>query len=631
MHQSHRNDLLKGPIRGISRTSLWSAWKTIRKELRNSSIRDVNDFLDYDINPDKWINRLLARIASGAYEPETPRRFTLGKSKGFSRTMTFPSVPDLVLYRTIVDYIFLHSGGGRRHKHVYFLRDELSKAQKEALEQGRSFIKQAEDFEVIEGQYRFTGRKSFYNWLRFDQYRKHLILEEVHDFLVITDVANFFDTVLHSHVAEAVRSLPAPPRMLGLLFFLLEHLSIRQDYASSHGISLPTDQFDCSRTLAHLVLFSHDDAMVQLVGENRYVRWMDDQNIAVTTKAEGLRVLQEVGRSLGRLHLTANSKKSNILSLHEARRHYHLDLNAKLDDIESNAKDPKLSARERSHIRNQLKAFWRIAKIHEEIGEFGKILKRLYRLAGLVGLRMLRTRSAQDILDDPPLAERIANYYRCTGSVNEYLDFVEGLMSNPEQIYPDINIVLAESLLRIEAEKEDLLRIRRLTKSLIRRMNNIPGAVDCAAISTLLALRFGDARIRTLLKRCINEDKDSEPKSLIRAAAFVYASESLEKFQEVRKVAARTLRNHFSSLILLIEEIQKYDEIPGRLIARLKLRPDSVAGIQFIDMRVFLTARLLLLNTTHSVRNGILAWRDTMLRSKISDYDKRLLRRLVRV
>ena len=54
--------------------------------------------------------------------------------------------------------------------------------------------------------------------------------------------------------------------MTGLLFFLLERLSIRQDYAGSQGISLPVDDFDCSRTLAHMVLFTYDDVIVKALG-----------------------------------------------------------------------------------------------------------------------------------------------------------------------------------------------------------------------------------------------------------------------------------------------------------------------------------------------------------------------------
>src|SRR5258706_11079249 len=97
---------MPGSIPYVSRTSLWTTWKAVRKELKNASVRDVVDFLEYDVNPDVWINRLLHHLRAGAYEPAPPRRFTLGKSKGFSRIMTLPAIPDLVLYRTLVDYFF---------------------------------------------------------------------------------------------------------------------------------------------------------------------------------------------------------------------------------------------------------------------------------------------------------------------------------------------------------------------------------------------------------------------------------------------------------------------------------------------------------------------------------------------
>ncbi len=37
---------------GINRSSLWNAWKSLRLELRKASVRDVLDYLDYDIDPD---------------------------------------------------------------------------------------------------------------------------------------------------------------------------------------------------------------------------------------------------------------------------------------------------------------------------------------------------------------------------------------------------------------------------------------------------------------------------------------------------------------------------------------------------------------------------------------------------
>ena len=308
-----------GPVPGVSRTSLWKTWKIVRKDLRVSSFRDVVDYLDFDVDPDKWINVLLRQLESGLYEPSAPTRFTLAKKLGFSRTMTLPHIPDLVLYRTIVNFIYRRNRR-KECKHVYFRRPTLQKAQQTAQQQAAQQMRAAV-------HYGLSSQISFNNWLRFDQYRKYLLLNRPYPYLVITDVSNFFDSILHSHVEESVRGLAIPPRMLGLLFFLLERLSIRQDYGGSHRISLPVDEFDCSRTLAHLVLFPHDSHVVNLVGEDAYVRWMDDQVIGVSSYTHGLKTLSEVGRSLARLHLTPNTKKSRILKLSEARRHFHLDLN----------------------------------------------------------------------------------------------------------------------------------------------------------------------------------------------------------------------------------------------------------------------------------------------------------------
>src|SRR5688500_2438720 len=126
---------LSSGIRGISYSSLWAAWKEIRKVLKRSSQRDVVDFIDYDIDPDTWINRLLLELQSGVYEPRRPERFPQGKSKGFSRTLTLPAVPDLVLYRAIIDHCYERGLKARRQrKHVYFEVAELKRIQDRAAD-----------------------------------------------------------------------------------------------------------------------------------------------------------------------------------------------------------------------------------------------------------------------------------------------------------------------------------------------------------------------------------------------------------------------------------------------------------------------------------------------------------------
>lgn len=592
----------------------------IRKELRNTSIRDIIDYVDYDVDPDKWIQRLLVQISNGRYEPQTPFRFTLAKSCGFSRTMTQPSIPDLVLYRTIVDSIYIKAIK-KEHIHVYFKREQLSQAQNVAQQQAIQAMSGA-------SQYRMTSQRSFYNWLKFSQYRKHLLFHRIHPYFVITDVTNFFDSILHSHVEEALRGLSIAPRMLGILFFLLERLSVRHDYASSHAISLPVDEFDCSRTLAHLLLFSHDDAMVALVGEDNYVRWMDDQDFGVDSVAEGLQVLSKVGKSLARLHLSPNTKKTKILSLKDARRHFHLDINDMLDSAEAAAKAAK-TQKQRRNLSKQIRQIWINARPFDRQGEFDKVLKRLYRLAGGTKLRFLRSRALQDVLSSPSMVERICDYMRCSGTVSEYLYWVQLIMVNSEQVYPDVNVVLTESLLRVEPNQVESVEFRHFASSLLTGKNIFPGALECKALAPLLILRFGDKRSLPLLKRCFADSGPVPSALLLRAGAIVYSSYGIVEFVIVRRTASRLLRNHLANVVGLVERIRKYTDVPVRYKARLMLRYDAVACTKFVDMRALLTVRLLHLSKAPKVIKWVADWKAKALSDTISDYDRRLIKKLL--
>jgi hypothetical protein len=607
-------------IKGISKTTLWNAWKIVRAELRDASIRDVIDFLDYDIDPDKWIHRLLDQISVGRYEPAAPFRFTIGKSNGFSRTLTQPAIPDLVLYRAIVDAIY-RKALRREQPHVYFKRERLQQAQGVAQ-------RHAAHQTNWTTSYRMTSQRSFYNWLKYDQYRKYLLLRRVHPYIVVTDITNFFDSVLHSHVEEALRGLPVASRMVGLLFFLLERLSICQDYSSSHGISLPVDEFDCSRTLAHLTLFSHDDAMVRAVGEDNYVRWMDDQNFGVPSRAVGLRILSQVGTSLAKLHLSPNTRKSQILTLAEARRHFHLDLNFLLDKADEAAKKA-VNNHLRTKLAVQVRKVWTRARRHDGVGEFDKVLKRLYRLAGFCGLRFLRQRALQDVLASPESAERVCAYMRCSGTAQEYLRWADSLMQHDEQIYGDVNVSLVESLLRLEPNKFASAKVRFLAARLLSARSGISGESECRALAPLLVLRFADRRSLPLLKRCFNDDKAMVSAPLLRSAAVVYLSYGDREFATARRSAARLMRNHLAEVIRLIERIREYTDVPVRYKARLKTKFDSVARTHYADMRALLTVRLLALSKKRQVLRWVSNWKAQMLTEPISAFDRRLIRRLL--
>src|SRR5258705_9845408 len=122
---------------------------------------------------------------------------------------------------------------------------------------------------------------------------------------------------------------------------------------------------------------------------------MDDQTMGVKNKADALAILAVADASLRRLHLTPNAAKSKVLTLAQARRHFHLDINARLDRLE---KLPCRTLAEKRSCRRAVLQVWQQARRHERVGEWGKILKRIYRLAGKARCGVLRRRAALDIL-----------------------------------------------------------------------------------------------------------------------------------------------------------------------------------------------------------------------------------------
>ena len=171
-----------------------------------------------------------------------------------------------------------------------------------------------------------------------------------------------------------------------------------------------------------MVLLVHDTRMVAAAGEDAYVRWMDDQTFGAMSKADGLSILSAVGRSLARLHLTPNAGKSQILSVAQAKTHFHFRANSQLNTIDKElAPGSRVSQADVRRLRAELRRCWHDALVHEHTGEWEKILKRVYRMAGALKARFLRRRALTDLMTYPRQATRIAGYIRATGSAVEYL------------------------------------------------------------------------------------------------------------------------------------------------------------------------------------------------------------------
>ncbi len=230
------------------------------------------------------------------------------------------------------------------------------------------------------------------------------------------------------------------------------------------------------------------------------------------------------------------------------------------------------------------------------------------------------------------MIDRIADYVRLTGTASEYLNFAEEIWSHPEQIYSDVNLAVYERLLRVEAAGADAVRIRRLAVALLQGKIRWHGWEYCAAVAPLMILRFGDRRSLPALRSCVKRLGDSVGCPLLRSSAIVLASFGRSEFFQMRRVASKMLRGELSDVVRMCEHVMGYESVPKRFRVRLDPIWDAVRRAHYFDMRRILSARLLLLNPTPSVRQWVKSRSESAVsRDTVSEFDRRLLIRLLAV
>lgn len=574
-----------GGMRHITKSRLWKSWKEIRKRLRYGQLRDIVDHIDYDVNPDTWITRVHHQINTGSYEPSRPTRFSIGKSRGFSRWMTFPEIPDLVLFHAICTMVVERAQKRRRkHSNVYFARDQIDKARRrihdDSLSNGH--------IETLE-----YGRDSFLAWMMFNQYRKLLAFNRPYQYIVTTDISNFFDSIAHVQLEAALFELGLPRSLVGLLQVLLERLMFRDPYSSHPRVGIPVDEFDCSRCLAHLVLFAHDDRMVKLVGEDGYSRWMDDQVFGVSSEVEAYKLLDEVNKSLRRMHLSPNAAKSRIMKLRDTRIEYHFKANDDLDNLECRwKKNMNPSRKELVSARTEFRSAWSAATQFEAKGEWGKVLKRFYLAAGRLRLRIFVRRAHSDVLCDPSIAARVSGYLRTVCKPGEFITRALDIINDERIVYPDVNRVFADEILKMDILSltiNDRRELRDLGRRAVaqRTISHLPPEVGA-----LLLLRFGDRRsARSLSKMLAASSRTPEA----RGVALVLASFGTKYADQILQVDMDSMGKGLFSAVRLVQRVRR-DVIPKRVRARMRLRYDSLSGSWYLHSRTLLITLLYALN-----------------------------------
>ena len=303
-----------------------------------------------------------------------------------------------------------------------------------------------------------------------------------------------------------------------------------------------------------------------------------------------------------------------------------METNAKLDVLEDLI---ERKAKSRRALIRDLAKVWRVAVRNKNNGEWEKIQKRFYRLAGLTKAKFLRKLVHRDVLNVPTLTERIADYVRCSGSSKEYLGFLRKIIKHKEQIHEDVELILVENLLRLELSGKSAQYVATMAIRMTEEITDGARSFVFAAPACLLLLRFGGRRFRGPLRRCFRDSAQTRHPQLVRASAIAYATYGSTEFGEVRKTASLLLNNPLALMVRMIRRLKSLEQVPDRFKSRLTIRWDSVRGRHYLDMRTFVAARLLALNRRKAIRQWLNQWVAQSKKKNLSAADRRLLGSLV--
>ncbi|MDD2892683.1 MAG: RNA-directed DNA polymerase [Halothiobacillaceae bacterium] len=143
-----------------------------------------------------------------------------------------------------------------------------------------------------------------------DYKRKSLELSHDYQYVVVTDIADFYPRIYHHRIDNALRRLPGvgdtPNKIMDLLFSFSKNVS--------YGLPVGGP---ASRILAELALVTTD---LQLSRRNiKFCRYADDYSIFCDSKSDAYKVLVLLSEKLHNEGLSLQKKKTKIITTEEFR------------------------------------------------------------------------------------------------------------------------------------------------------------------------------------------------------------------------------------------------------------------------------------------------------------------------
>lgn len=381
-------------------------------------------------NIDDFIGQLSRDLKSGAYAPSRGVILRSAKNLGVSRPVCVLQPRDALVYRALVK---LAESELLRGVPSWVAFQRIDKASGAA----------GDDAESIDW---------FERWMRHEGMLPNLLERDDIQYVVQSDVSNFFPSVRLNVVREHLANNTSLDRTLvRLCCQVIAAVHPRVAYADDSFLGLPQEAQNASRVIAQALLKPVDEEFAALGADGRYSRFMDDVIWGVSSIEEAHRILSRFQNSLETIGLYPNGSKTRVRTKADFVDAYMVSSNAALSDfderIEPLFKHGKRVAAVDPAITQELQS---LSSAHKAMvprpDRWSRVTRRLYTLHRRLGLIDWAHEWADDLAADPSGAATYFEYFRSWPLTNAGLIAVGEAVDRFFGLYIDIEIMFAESV-----------------------------------------------------------------------------------------------------------------------------------------------------------------------------------------
>jgi len=395
----------------LSNSRLVSTWKkTVQSGLRKQDVLDLHDYMDVHRNVKAVATRLSRDVLDGGYKTSEAETVSSEKKYGITRRLLIPCPGDALLLQSIVDAVEAQIRQVQPVGNAFYSRTHGAPS--------------VDDFEMNFG---------YPWWILWPAFQKEIWrFTQASEFVVVTDIANYFDSIPLAKLRNAIASLSRfEETTLDFLFYLLEGFVLRPEYIPLSGVGLPQINFDAPRLLAHAYLFPVDAFLNEQTG-GMYVRWMDDIDFGVSSQAEAHTLLGKLDRLLSSLGVRLNVAKTKVLSRKEAAAYFWIKDNLRLNHMLNAVSGDSSSGPAMNSFRAQrARRFFGEFQRRPKVGHRDKVQKRFFNLFGKLGLADLEKNAAHSLFHEPGLRASALNYFRMLGFSLKRLNVLLRYLASP--------------------------------------------------------------------------------------------------------------------------------------------------------------------------------------------------------